>query len=76
MKIAVTGGSGGIGRAVTSLALAHGHSVVSIERRFGTTVLCAKLARTATSPQSILTITGVTTPTCRCGYATRETKLG
>ena len=32
MKIAITGGSGGIGRAVTSLALAHGHSVVSIDR--------------------------------------------
>jgi len=32
MKIALTGGSGGIGRAVTQLALAQGHSVVSIDR--------------------------------------------
>ena len=32
MKIAVTGGSGGIGRAITDLALAQGHSVVSVDR--------------------------------------------
>ena len=32
MKIAVTGGSGGIGRAITDAALAQGHSVVSIDR--------------------------------------------
>jgi len=32
MRIAVTGGSGGIGRAITSLALSQGHSVVSIDR--------------------------------------------
>ena len=32
MKIAVTGGSGGIGRAITDLALAQGHSIVSIDR--------------------------------------------
>jgi UDP-glucose 4-epimerase len=32
MRIAVTGGSGRIGRAVVELALAHGHSVVSIDR--------------------------------------------
>jgi nucleoside-diphosphate-sugar epimerase len=32
MKIAVTGGSGGIGRAITDVALAQGHSVVSIDR--------------------------------------------
>lgn len=31
MKIAVTGGSGGIGRAITKLALERGHSVVSID---------------------------------------------
>ena len=32
MRIAVTGGSGGIGRAITDLALAQGHSIVSIDR--------------------------------------------
>lgn len=32
MHIAITGGSGRIGRAVTELALAQGHSVVSIDR--------------------------------------------
>ena len=32
MKIAVTGGSGGIGRAITDLALSRGHAVVSIDR--------------------------------------------
>jgi nucleoside-diphosphate-sugar epimerase len=32
MKIALTGGSGAIGRAVTALALAQGHSIVSIDR--------------------------------------------
>lgn len=32
MKIAVTGGSGGLGQAITKAALAEGHSVVSIDR--------------------------------------------
>lgn len=32
MKIALTGGSGGIGRAITAQALRQGHSVVSIDR--------------------------------------------
>lgn len=32
MRIAVTGGSGGIGRAITDLALAQGHQIVSIDR--------------------------------------------
>ena len=32
MKIAVTGGSGGIGRAITDLGLAQGHGIVSIDR--------------------------------------------
>ncbi len=32
MRIAVTGGSGGIGRAVTEMALAQGHGVLSIDR--------------------------------------------
>ena len=32
MKIAVTGGSGGIGRAIIAEALAQGHSVVNIDR--------------------------------------------
>ena len=32
MKIAVTGGSGGIGRAITDLGLAQGHQIVSIDR--------------------------------------------
>lgn len=32
MKIALTGGSGGIGRAITAQALAEGHSIVSIDR--------------------------------------------
>lgn len=32
MKIAVTGGSGGVGRAITDEALSLGHSVVSIDR--------------------------------------------
>jgi UDP-glucose 4-epimerase len=32
MKIAITGGSGNIGRSVTQLALAHGHSVVNLDR--------------------------------------------
>ena len=32
MKIAVTGGSGGIGRAITDAALAQGHQIVSIDR--------------------------------------------
>jgi nucleoside-diphosphate-sugar epimerase len=32
MRIAITGGSGGIGRAVVELALSQGHSVVSIDR--------------------------------------------
>jgi len=32
MKIAVTGGSGGIGRAITDIGLAQGHRIVSIDR--------------------------------------------
>lgn len=32
MRIAITGGRGGIGRAVTALALAQGHTVVGIDR--------------------------------------------
>ena len=32
MKIAVTGGSGGIGRAITDMGLAQGHGIVSIDR--------------------------------------------
>lgn len=32
MKIAVTGGSGGIGRAITDAGLAQGHAIVSIDR--------------------------------------------
>lgn len=32
MKIALTGGSGGIGRAITDAALAQGHQIVSIDR--------------------------------------------
>ncbi|MGQ0600502.1 MAG: NAD-dependent epimerase/dehydratase family protein [Anaerolineales bacterium] len=32
MRIAITGGSGGIGRVVIELALAHGHSAVNIDR--------------------------------------------
>jgi nucleoside-diphosphate-sugar epimerase len=32
MQIAITGGSGRIGRAVIELALSHGHSVVSVDR--------------------------------------------
>src|SRR3712207_4458446 len=32
MKIALTGGSGGIARAITPMALAQGHSVVAIDR--------------------------------------------
>jgi nucleoside-diphosphate-sugar epimerase len=32
MRIAITGGSGRVGRAVTGMALAEGHSVVSIDR--------------------------------------------
>jgi nucleoside-diphosphate-sugar epimerase len=32
MKIAITGGSGGIGRAIAEQAIEHGHSVVSIDR--------------------------------------------
>lgn len=32
MRIAITGGSGRIGRAVTTMALAEGHSIVSIDR--------------------------------------------
>lgn len=32
MKIAITGGSGGVGRAVTQRALAEGHGVVGIDR--------------------------------------------
>ena len=32
MKIALTGGSGGIGRAITPMALSEGHQVVSIDR--------------------------------------------
>lgn len=32
MRIAITGGSGGVGRAVIKLALAQGHSVVSIDQ--------------------------------------------
>lgn len=32
MRIAITGGRGKIGRAVTDMALAHGHSVVNIDR--------------------------------------------
>jgi len=32
MRIAITGGSGGVGRAIIELALAQGHSVVSIDR--------------------------------------------
>lgn len=38
MKVAITGGSGGIGRAVTRLALAQGHSVISIDRQEPNTV--------------------------------------
>ena len=32
MKIAVTGGSGKIGRAITEIGLAQGHQIVSIDR--------------------------------------------
>ena len=32
MRIALTGGSGGIGSAITTAALARGYSVVSIDR--------------------------------------------
>ena len=32
MKIALTGGSGGVGRAITALALSQGHTLVSIDR--------------------------------------------
>ena len=32
MKIAVTGGSGGIGRAITEMALTQGHTITSIDR--------------------------------------------
>jgi UDP-glucose 4-epimerase len=32
MRIAITGGSGGVGRAIVELALTQGHSVVSIDR--------------------------------------------
>jgi len=32
MKLAITGGSGGIGRAITAMALADGHIVVSLDR--------------------------------------------
>ena len=32
MKIAITGGSGGIGRAITDAGLAEGHSIVSLDR--------------------------------------------
>ena len=32
MKIAITGGSGGIAQAITPMALRHGHSIVSIDR--------------------------------------------
>lgn len=32
MKIALTGGAGGIGRAITARALADGHSIVSLDR--------------------------------------------
>lgn len=32
MKIAVTGGSGGLGRAITELGLSQGHEIVSIDR--------------------------------------------
>jgi nucleoside-diphosphate-sugar epimerase len=32
MRIAITGGSGGVGRAIIELALAQGHAVVSIDR--------------------------------------------
>uniref|UniRef100_UPI0035B217BE NAD-dependent epimerase/dehydratase family protein n=1 Tax=Devosia sp. TaxID=1871048 RepID=UPI0035B217BE len=32
MKIALTGGSGGVGRAITAEALAQGHTIVSIDR--------------------------------------------
>lgn len=32
MKIAVTGGSGGVGRAITDMGLACGHQIVSIDR--------------------------------------------
>jgi UDP-glucose 4-epimerase len=32
MKIAITGGRGGIGRAITEMALARGHSVISIDK--------------------------------------------
>jgi UDP-glucose 4-epimerase len=32
MKIAITGGSGGVGRAIVAMALGQGHSVVSIDR--------------------------------------------
>lgn len=32
MKLAITGGSGGVGRAVVALALAEGHTVVSLDR--------------------------------------------
>ena len=33
MKIAITGGSGAVGRAVVDLALARGHTVVSVDRQ-------------------------------------------
>jgi UDP-glucose 4-epimerase len=32
MKVAITGGAGGVGRAITARALAQGHAVVSIDR--------------------------------------------
>jgi UDP-glucose 4-epimerase len=43
MKIAITGGSGGVGRAIIQLALAQGHSVVSIDRVRPTTELPANV---------------------------------
>lgn len=38
MKIAVTGGSGGIGRAITDLALSQGHQIISIDRKAPTDI--------------------------------------
>jgi len=43
MKIAITGGSGGVGRAIIQRALAQGHSVVSIDRVRPTTELPANV---------------------------------
>ena len=45
MKIALTGGSGKIGLAITDLALARGHSVVSIDRTPPTEPLTHEIGR-------------------------------